>query len=454
MQAFIHPLPYQDPEQVFSRFAGEPFSLFLDSADLVHPGAKRSFIAIRPAKTIICEAHDDPFGLLQKKYEWMRARYATPCPLPGFTGGLAGLFGYGLGSAVETLCSRHAPRGAIPDLAVGVYETVLSFDMRAQTLHLIVWDGTESGASRKKNAVLETLAGPQLESSADAVFRKDFSWRAEETEAAYRAKIQDVIDYILQGDIFQANLSQEFTCDLPPGFDAYAHYRFLRQINPAPYAAYFNLGAAQISSASPEQFLHMAQKKITTRPIKGTARRHDDPARDAQGMTELRESEKDRAENIMIVDLLRNDLSKVCLAETIDVPALCHLESFARVHHLVSSVTGTLRGEHTPIDLLKACFPGGSVTGAPKIRAMQIIDALETGRRGPYCGSIGYIGFDGTMDSNILIRTLVYEGGTANLRTGGGITALSDAAQEYRETLMKAEAIFKSFESFKQARAS
>ena len=206
-----------------------------------------------------------------------------------------------------------------------------------------------------------------------------------------------------------------------------------------------NFGNLQLASASPERFLCVRNKQVETRPVKGTRPRLSDLHKDEEIQQELLDSEKDRAENIMIVDLLRNDLSKVCGDFSIEVPQLCTLESFAAVHHLVSTVTGILLPEKTPLDLLRACFPGGSITGAPKIRAMEIIAEMEGVQRDSYCGTIGYIGFNGTMDTNIIIRTLVYEEDKIHFNVGGGIVADSVPSEEYQETQDKASAIFESF---------
>jgi para-aminobenzoate synthetase component 1 len=254
-----------------------------------------------------------------------------------------------------------------------------------------------------------------------------------------------VINHIRAGDIFQANLSQRFSAALPTGFDSFAHYQSLRAKNPAPFAAYLDLGAIRIASASPERFLSVRGGIAETRPIKGTVARDENPVRDNAARAALMMSEKDRAENVMIVDLLRNDLAKVCADDSVEVASLCEPESFAKVHHLVSTVTGRLRENFTSLDLLRACFPGGSITGAPKVRAMEIIAELERRRRGPYCGAIGYVGANGAMDMNIAIRTLVYEGRSVSFSVGGGITTASDPEAEYRETLAKAAAIFDSF---------
>jgi para-aminobenzoate synthetase component 1 len=240
--------------------------------------------------------------------------------------------------------------------------------------------------------------------------------------------------YIHDGDCYQVNLARCFSADCAG--DPWLAYRRLRRLNPAPFAAYLHTPAARILSASPERFLHVRNGRVETRPIKGTRPRSLDPRRDQELAAELRASPKDRAENVMIVDLLRNDLGKNCVTGSVRVPQLCKLESFARVHHLVSAITGKLRGD--ALELLRGCFPGGSITGAPKLRAMHIIEELEACRRGVYCGAIGYIGFDGSMDSNIAIRTLIQAGNTIRFYAGGGIVADSELAAEAREILDKA----------------
>jgi para-aminobenzoate synthetase component 1 len=255
-------------------------------------------------------------------------------------------------------------------------------------------------------------------------------------QAARRA-----VEYVHAGDCFQVNLSQRLLH--PATLAPLELYGRLRERNPAPFAAYFDLGEFAIASASPERFLRVVNGAVETRPIKGTRPRGQTPAEDRQQAADLLASAKDRAENIMIVDLLRNDLGRVCAYGSVRVGAVCALESYRAVHHLVSEVHGRLRPESRPIDLLRAAFPGGSVTGAPKVRAMEIIAELEPTARGPYCGSLGYIGFDGTMDTNILIRTFTIGRGWAQFPVGGGIVADSIPEDEYAETLHKAEGLLR-----------
>jgi len=259
--------------------------------------------------------------------------------------------------------------------------------------------------------------------------------------AEFKDAVRRTIDYIEAGDIYQANITQRFRARLPSGFDRLSLYQALRTRNPATFGAYLDFGATAILSSSPERFLKVAEGRVETRPIKGTRPRGRGPAEDKALAAELLASAKDRAENLMIVDLLRNDISRVCKIGSVKAPTLFGLESYATVHHLVSVVTGELAEGRSAVDLLRACFPGGSVTGAPKIRAMEIIAELEPTSRGPYCGSIGYLSADGGMDSNIVIRTYCLQGQDLTFQVGGGIVADSDPQAEYEESLDKAKAL-------------
>jgi para-aminobenzoate synthetase component I len=269
-----------------------------------------------------------------------------------------------------------------------------------------------------------------------AVFKVTSTVRSNMDVAQYTAAFNRIQHYIHEGDCYQVNLAQRFSAQVEG--DAWAAYCRLRNISPAPFAAYLNLPDVQILSASPERFLQVRRGQVETRPIKGTRPRSDNAAQDRAYADELLSSLKDRAENLMIVDLLRNDIGKNCAPGTVRVPNLFELESFSNVHHMVSTITGKLAPGHTAMHLLRGCFPGGSITGAPKLRAMEIIEELEPHRRGVYCSAIGYIGFDGNMDTNIAIRTAVVADGEISFYAGGGIVADSEADKEYRETWDKA----------------
>ena len=267
----------------------------------------------------------------------------------------------------------------------------------------------------------------------------------------FRRAIRRAIDYVHAGDCFQANLAQRLLHRAHE--EPLALYDRLRRVNAAPFAGLLDMGGAWLLSASPERFVQAGAGLVRTRPIKGTRPRGPTPEEDARRAEELLASAKDRAENVMIVDLLRNDLGRACAFGSVRVESLCRLESYPTVHHLVSEVSGRLRDGLGPVDLLRAAFPGGSVTGAPKVRAMQIIAELEPTARGPYCGSLGYLGFDGTMDTSILIRTFTRSGGWLQFPAGGGIVADSDPDSEYAETLHKAAGMVRALGMHDKARA-
>lgn len=272
------------------------------------------------------------------------------------------------------------------------------------------------------------------------------AWESNFSRRDYISAVERVIELILAGDLFQANIAQRFTARISASFDPLALYHRLRSLNPAPFAALLRYGKLTIASSSPERFLKLGGRNVETRPIKGTIARSVDAKEDQRRAEFLCASEKDRAENIMIVDLLRSDLSRVCTAHSVEVQVLCGLESYASVHHLTSVITGELTPQEDAVTLLKACFPGGSITGAPKIRSMEIINEIEGVAREVYCGSIGFIGFSGYMDTNIAIRTVTVSDDLAAFHAGSGITAMSNPEAEYDETITKAQRIFDAFD--------
>lgn len=457
--------PAFDALAVFDRLHHHPYSLFLDSADLRHRDAAFSFVAAFPMEVIEgkdgayivtgeagTQHFDDvsPFDLLRQRMRACEMGMDMAGIEDGapFQGGAAGLFGYDLARALESLPDYAISDPNMSDMVIGLYDQVFAYDHRTGAGTLYIQARTRAKADTKYIQYCKALEErsaitlEQFDAGAEPEWQSNFS------RAEYEAIIQKTIDYIYAGDIFQANIAQRFDAELPGGFDPYRHYLHLRQMNAAPFAAYFNMGGLVLSSASPERFLTVKDGLAQTRPIKGTRPHiHDDDELDTYYRNVLENSEKDRAENIMIVDLLRNDLSKSCCPDSVEVTALCALESFASVHHLVSTIQGRLRASRDALHLLEGCFPGGSITGAPKIRAMEIIDELEQVRRGPYCGSIGYIGVNGSMDTNILIRTLVYQDSKVSFQVGGGIVADSDPSEEYDETLAKAHGLFESFKA-------
>jgi para-aminobenzoate synthetase component 1 len=445
-------LPYRpDSAPLFEAIADLPWAVFLDGG-LHHPAQSRyDILAAQPCVRLITrgnltEIHADGIALSREDPFALLRRYLDVDPGCGgalpFCGGAIGYFGYDLARRLEALpaCALDAER--IPDLAVGVYDWAVVVDHQERRSWL-VGQGRDPDTDLRWSALVARFSAPPTE-RARAPFRITSPVTSNMTRAAYLRAFRRVHDYIRDGDCYQVNLAQRFSAQASG--DPWLAYQRLRVINPAPFSAYLATPYAQILSASPERFLKVERGRVETRPIKGTRPRAGHPRLDAERIEALRASEKDRAENVMIVDLLRNDLSKNCAPGSVKVPRLFDVESFATVHHLVSTVTGELAPGRDAIDLLRGCFPGGSITGAPKLRAMQIIEELEPHRRGVYCGAIGYLGCDGGMDLNIAIRTLVCSHGTVRFWAGGGIVADSVAEAEYQETFDKAAALLRLLE--------
>jgi para-aminobenzoate synthetase component 1 len=424
---------------------GETLSRFIDWENLVlFDSARRdrhglySFLTANPqAHFVIATAEygADPFAEVRPALA--RQPFDRIDSLPPFQGGAAGLLAYELGACWERLPSL--PRSdRFPAAVFGIYDWTISWDHQQNRAWLIVQSSKRSAElTRQIQAQLtqplptpsERLPPPDV-SSAESTLRSNFS------KGAYLAAVERVIEYIRAGDIFQANLSQQLTAPAPES--PLSIYLRLREVNSAPFAGYLAHGDWAVLSSSPERFLEARGAQVYTRPIKGTRQRPTDPLLDLMQQDELRESGKDQAENVMIVDLLRNDLSRVCQPGTIRVSELCTLETYASVSHLVSEVTGTLRQGSDFWDLLRVSFPGGSITGAPKIRAMEIIAELERVPRQAYCGSLFYCSPDGVADSNLLIRTITWQNGQLTFPVGGGVVVDSQPEAEYAETWHKA----------------
>lgn len=449
-------IPYLDPLLAFQPFAADDYAIFLDSALADERLGRYSFIAADPFQTLTSKGEvihlggqllrGDPFAVLRRELALYPLTHRAG--LPRFQTGVAGYFAYDLCHHLEDLPIPGEDDMGFPDLALGFYDVVLAFDQVQQRAWIISSGCPEVGdaarAARARSRIREFLS--RLEDAPEQIavpspplhppqIRSNF------TRPAYEDAVQRVIDYIYAGDIFQANVSQRFRATLSPKDTPFDLYQRLRDINPAPFAAYLNLGETVIASASPERFLLLRGDRVETRPIKGTRPRGETPEADRALADELLASEKDNAENVMIVDLMRNDLSRICRDHSVKTPEICILESYATVHHLVSTVEGRLNPGAGAVDLLQATIPGGSITGAPKIRAMEIIAELEPTWRGPYCGNVGYISFTGDMDTSIVIRTYAIQGSTVTFQAGGGIVADSDPAAEYEETIDKAQAL-------------
>jgi para-aminobenzoate synthetase component 1 len=466
-------VPAPDPWQVARRLAGLPRLLFLDSA-LAHPSLGRySFVTADPFEWLRARGRrvwsgdgarsvetGDPFALLAERL----ARFRSPAlpGLPPFQGGAAGLFGYDLCHHLERLPRPRFDEFQVPDLAVGLYDWVIGFDHAARRAWLIATGFPETEPQRRRGRAERRLVEVKRRLRETPMRGEGRGARGEgqgvtpalrwpvpgfpglESNLSrddYLEVVRRAVEYVHAGDCFQVNIAQRLL--YPAVLSPLELYGRLRERNAATFAGYLDLGDFVLASASPERFLRVDQGDVEARPIKGTRPRGGTPAEDQARMEELRASAKDRAENVMIVDLLRNDLGRVCQYHSVRVPALCRLETYPFVHHLVSEVRGRLRPGLAPIDLLRAAFPGGSVTGAPKVRAMEIIAELEPTARGPYCGCLGYLGFDGSMDTNILIRTFTVGRGWMQFPVGGGIVADSVPEQEYEETWHKARGLLR-----------
>ncbi len=452
-----HEIAWRDPFDAAQRLAERPGFAFLDSA-LAHPTLGRySYIGIEPFgvfSSVVGETTWNGEALAMPPLEALRKLLAEfvfePTPeLPPFRGGAIGAIPYDFGWRLDGLELRGPhPEGREP-LYFSFYDLVLAFDHVEHRAFVFSSGFPETdGLKRQARAVQrldEMLAALETKPEPLGKLPAVGDWTSNFTQAGYHAAVERVRTHILDGDIYQANISQRFTTKLPDGFSPFAFYAALRATNPAPFAAYLSCGDITIASSSPELLLRKRGSEIETRPIKGTIARSMDEAEDALRRATLLASEKDRAENIMIVDLLRNDLSRVSEPFSVEVPVLCGLESYAGVHHLVSVVTGHLAPGKDALDLIATSFPGGSITGAPKRRSMQIIAAIEQSPRGYYCGAIGFLGFDGSMDLNIAIRTAVIAEGEVKIQAGGGITRLSEPEAEYEETFAKVKRLFAAF---------
>ncbi len=382
----------------------------------------------------------DPFSLIAR---WLAPQVSDAAVLKAaelpFAGGALGYFSYDLGREIEKMPSLAENDTPVPEMLVGIYDWAIVVDHHQQQCQLVSLLRYQSEAAF--DALHQQLGAITVSPDKQPAFQVLSPIEYNLDANAYAEAFQQVKSYISAGDCYQINLAQRMSVAVTGnGFEAYSQFR---QLSRAPFMAYLQVADTQgqpieVLSMSPERFLQVRAGRVETRPIKGTRPRHTDPLQDADIANALVNSEKDRAENVMIVDLLRNDIGKVCEVGSVNVTALFKLQRFTNVHHMVSIIQGQLTETQSALGLLRACFPGGSITGAPKLRAMEIIESLEPHRRHVYCGSIGYIGFDGSMDTNIAIRTALIYQQTMTFYAGGGIVADSDCDKEYQETLDKA----------------
>jgi para-aminobenzoate synthetase component I len=437
---WIKELPYFVNSRIYADFLRQlRWFIWLDSGE--HKQGRYDILVADPYQTIVTwgesteikslghleQTKADPFDLLE---EALSLFFYEKIDLP-FSGGAVGYWGYDLAWRLENLPMRYKKNITWPDMAIGLYDWAVVVDHHEQRTVFIA-----QGIRVEKIKTIYTQLRDALTFNYSDYFPLQLRepLRSVLSRNAYDAAIKQIKNYIHEGDCYQVNFAHRFFAAAVG--DAYGSYLQLRQQSPAPFGAFLRLPWGDILSNSPEQFLQIdSNRQVKTYPIKGTRPRHADSDIDLMFAEELLHSEKDHAENVMIVDLLRNDLSKTC--EKVNVSKLCELHHFATVHHLISEINGQLRPNQSALLAFKGCFPGGSITGAPKIRAMQIIEALESHRRGIYCGSIGYVGFDGQLNSNISIRTAYYQAGELVLWAGGGIVADSIPEQEYQETWVK-----------------
>jgi para-aminobenzoate synthetase component 1 len=441
---------HHDSALLFERIAAQPWAMLLDSGQMLNaatgkPGSqygRYDIIVAEPFITLVTQGKittitqngtakistEDPFLLLKN----LLNQYKTPKTELPFCGGALGYFAYDLARRIEKLPANALPVVAVPEMMIGIYDWAIVVDHLERKTELV-----SHGLNTQTHKIWPTLQA--LFDEPFEPYLSDFQVtskiKSNLTKAQYSQAFAKIMAYINAGDCYQVNLAQRFSAEVRG--DSWLAYKKLREISPAPFMTYMNLPLnktenLQVLSNSPERFIQITGNHVETRPIKGTRPRSSDPKQDLIYSNGLLTSEKDKAENLMIVDLLRNDLSKTCVK--VKVNKLFQLQSFANV----SIIVAKLMPNKTAVDVLRACFPGGSITGAPKLRAMQIIEELEPHRRGLYCGAIGYIGFDGDMDTNIAIRTAVVSKKQLSFYAGGGIVADSELEKEYNETLDKA----------------
>lgn len=444
-------LPWRDDaaEHYFSRISHLPWAMLLHSGHADHAHNRFDILVADPLATLVTQGDSttvtraenasfssaDPLTLLQQELDALAFTPACDDTLP-FQGGALGLFGYDLGRRFEQLPQRAQADIALPDMAVGIYDWALIVDHHRQCVTLL--------SHADINARHAWLLAQQPVVSAPFALKS--AWQSNMTRKQYGEKFRAVQAYLHSGDCYQVNLAQRFQARYEG--DEWQAFLALNQANRAPFSAFLRLPQGAILSLSPERFIQLERDCIQTRPIKGTLPRLSDPAADAEQAQMLATSPKDRAENLMIVDLMRNDLGRVAVPGSVRVPELFVVEPFPAVHHLVSTVTARLPPALTACDVLRAAFPGGSITGAPKVRAMEIIDELEPHRRNAWCGSIGYISLCGNMDTSITIRTLTACDGQLYCSAGGGIVADSEEQAEYQETFDKVNRILRQLERF------
>lgn len=460
-------LPYRDDSSgYFLAIRDLSWAIWLDSGEQDQHRGRFDILSANPSRRLISDQHGSRCELVATSHSaastihydsaWqaLAAELAPSCNAPvnadelPFRSGALGYLGYDLGRQLESFHDHLTDHTALPQLLMGIYQWAIVQDhlLKRTTLVCEATLGQDFA-----NSLWQTLADSMASyhSTSDNAFRID-QLTSNTQQAEYEAKVARIQDYITAGDCYQVNFAQRYSARYQG--DLLEAYIALRKTLPSPFSCFFETDYGTVLSLSPERFILSDGQQLLTQPIKGTAPRGKTLLEDQELAEQLRHSRKDQAENVMIVDLLRNDLSKVCLPHTVKTPKLFDLESYTNVHHLVSSVTGTLKPAITPVELLAACFPGGSITGAPKIRAMEVIEELENSRRSVYCGSMGYIDKSGKMDTNIAIRTIAANQQELFVWGGGGIVADSVPQQEYQESLTKIGVILETLQAVNSKR--
>jgi len=462
MKVLRKEIPWSDPYNLFVLLKGDEPSFLLESLGRGRKTSRYSFIGITPKIIIRSKGKEikvlhgnntesvscgNPFETVRDLLK--RREVLHPRDIPPFAGGAVGYFGYDMVHLFEELPRRAQDDLQLPDTVLMIVDVIIAFDhMRKKVWIISIQDGSdERGEARCREQIGEIEQRMKRRYIPADTGRSGLRIKmvSNLTQKEYIDMVRRCKEYIAAGDIFQANLSQRLSVQIK-GVDPLRLYGVLRKVNPSPFSAFIDTGEMQLVSSSPERLIRLYDDLVETRPIAGTRPRGRDPEENGVLQKQLLASEKERAEHIMLVDLERNDIGRVCRYGSVRVDEFMELESYSHVNHIVSNVVGEIESGRDAFDLIRAVFPGGTITGVPKIRCMEIIDELEPTTRGPYTGSIGYISYSGNMDLNIVIRTFIIKDGWAHIQVGAGIVADSDPEREYYETLYKAEALIKTLE--------
>ncbi len=448
MYTICNEIPWIDPFDCFIRLRGDGPSFLFESHAGSPKTSRYSFIGVDPK--IIINGRVDTLNVSVEMLRQLLLKNSVPRidGIPPFVGGIVGYFGYGAAHIFENLPYKASDDLQIPDIVLMNADLLVSFDnllKKGWIVASVGENGNDEFLCRKRIIEVEDRIRQEVGFIRPGMKTSKTRVMSNLTKKEYTDMVKCCKEYISAGDIFQANLSQRLSARVK-GIDPLNLYRILREINPSPFSAFFDTGDVQLVSSSPERLVRLYDGIVETRPIAGTRPRGDNMLENGILQKELLSDEKERAEHIMLVDLERNDIGRVCRFGTVHADEFMVLEPYSHVIHIVSNVTGMMRRDRDAIDLIQAVFPGGTITGVPKIRCMEIIDELEPTARGPYTGSLGYISNTGDMDFNIIIRTFVIMDGWAHVQVGAGIVADSDPVREYHETLYKAEALIKTLE--------